>query len=106
MANRWTNDLTRADVTPRRVWMNRRQILAGLAGAGIGAIAGPALASGDDMEPNAWDDITGYNNFYEFGTGKEDPARHAGALTTTPWNVRIDGLVDRPGDYDFAQIMD
>ena len=46
-----------------------------------------------------------YNNFYEFGTGKDDPARNAGSLTATPWTVTIDGLVDKPGEYDFADIM-
>jgi sulfoxide reductase catalytic subunit YedY len=106
MAKRWTNDLTRADITPQGLWMNRRHVLAALAAGGIGAIAGPGQAAADSLEPNAWDDITGYNNFYEFGTDKEDPARHAGGLTTSPWSIRIDGMVDRPGDYDFAEVME
>ena len=45
-------------------------------------------------------DITSYNNFYEFGTDKGDPARNAGTLTTMPWTVKVDGLVGKPGDYD------
>ena len=56
-------------------------------------------------EPNSWEDITSYNNFYEFGTGKGDPARYAHLLTTKPWSVKIDGLVDNPGDYAFEDIM-
>ena len=104
MAHRWKNDLTRDDITPRAAWMNRRQIMAGLAGAGLAAMAGPARAK-PDLAPNSWKDITSYNNFYEFGTGKSDPARRAESLTTKPWTVRIDGMVDRPGDYDFATIM-
>ena len=58
-----------------------------------------------DLEPNSWEEITTYNNFYEFGTGKDDPARHAHQMTTTPWSIEIGGLVDRPGTYDFADIM-
>jgi len=57
------------------------------------------------LEPNTWEEITTYNNFYEFGTGKGDPARYASALTVQPWTVTIDGLVERPGPYDFADIM-
>ncbi|MHA6327142.1 protein-methionine-sulfoxide reductase catalytic subunit MsrP [Roseivivax sp. CAU 1753] len=105
MAYRWNNNLTRADVTPEPVFLNRRQIMAGLA---AGTIAGalPASARAQDMAaPNTWEEITSYNNYYEFGTGKEDPARHADQLTTDPWSVTIDGLVDRPGAYTFADIM-
>ncbi|QBF33691.1 protein-methionine-sulfoxide reductase catalytic subunit MsrP [Thalassococcus sp. S3] len=105
MAHRWTPDLTRADVTPEAVWLNRRQLIAGAAaGLGLGSIAGPSLAA-DGLEPNTWEEITTYNNFYEFGTGKSDPATYAHALTTEPWSVEIDGLVDRPGTYDFKDIM-
>ena len=105
MAFRWTNDLTRDDVTPEPVWLTRRHILAGMAGLGLGAIAGPGLAQGD-LEPNGWDEITSFNNFYEFGTGKGDPAENAHLMTTSPWSITIDGLVDRPGDYGFEQILE
>lgn len=104
MAHRWKNNLTIDDATPQSVFMNRRQILAGAAGLGLGSIAGP-LAANTDLEANSWDDITSYNNFFEFGTDKGDPAAYAGALTTSPWSVTIDGLVDRPGQYDFNDIM-
>lgn len=104
MAHRWKNDLTRADVTPYSSYMNRRQLLAGGAALGLGAIAGPGMAA-TDLEPNSWEEITTYNNFYEFGTGKDDPARHAHQMTTTPWSIEIGGLVDRPGTYDFADII-
>ena len=108
MAHRWTNDLTHDDVTPEPVWLNRRQIIAsggmaGLAAAGLGRAAG---AAPDDLEPNTWEEITTYNNFYEFGTGKGDPAKNAGQLTTSPWSIAIDGLVDRPGEYSFEEVMD
>ncbi len=104
MAHRWTNTLTRADVTPRAAFLNRRQLMAGLAGVGLAGVARGASAQ-EALEPNTWEEITSYNNFYEFGTGKDDPVKYAGALTTEPWTVKIDGLVDNPGDYDFKDIM-
>ncbi|OUS38586.1 mononuclear molybdenum enzyme YedY [Rhodobacterales bacterium 56_14_T64] len=104
MANRWTNNLTHDDVTPHGAFLNRRQIMAGMAGLGLGAMAGGAQAQ-DALEPNSWDEVTSYNNYYEFGTGKDDPAENAHLLTTSPWSVTIDGLVDRPGEYDFKDIM-
>ena len=107
MANRWTNTLTYADVTPEAVFMNRRQLIAGAAaGLGLAGVAGTANAAGAMPEPNSWEDITQYNNFYEFGTGKTDPALYAGGLTTDPWTVQIEGLVDNPGDYAMKDIMD
>ncbi|MBE0455244.1 protein-methionine-sulfoxide reductase catalytic subunit MsrP [Roseovarius autotrophicus] len=102
MAHRWTNRLRAADVTPEALWINRRAVLGGLAASGL---LGARGARAETPEPNSWEDITRYNNYYEFGTDKGDPARNARMLTTSPWSVRIDGLVDRPGDYDFADIM-
>jgi sulfoxide reductase catalytic subunit YedY len=103
MAHRWTNRPGAADVTPEAIWMNRRAVIGGLAAAGV---LGTGGARAEALEPNAWEDITRYNNYYEFGTGKGDPARNAPMLTTQPWSVTIDGLVDRPGAYDFAEIME
>ncbi|NIZ61978.1 protein-methionine-sulfoxide reductase catalytic subunit MsrP [Sedimentitalea sp. CY04] len=104
MAYRWTNDLTHDDVTPKSAYLNRRQIMAGMAGLGLGAMAGGAQAQ-DTLEPNSWEDVTTYCNFYEFGTRKGDPAENAHLMTTSPWSVTIDGMVDRPGEYDFQDIM-
>ena len=106
---RWKPDLSWSAVTPRADWLNRRQIMAGLATL----TATPALARieaaksplSTDEAPNSLEDITSYNNFYEFGFGKSDPAAYAGALTTDPWSITIDGLVDRPGSYDLADVM-
>ncbi|WP_204112295.1 protein-methionine-sulfoxide reductase catalytic subunit MsrP [Shimia biformata] len=103
MAFRWKNTLTHDDVTPEAHWLNRRQLVAGMAGAGLATMAGGASA--DSPKPDSWEVITSYNNFYEFGTGKGDPVKHAHRLTTDPWSVRIDGMVDRPGDYAFKDIM-
>jgi len=132
MANRWKNTLTERDVTPegrpdagprpatnRAVdgpygAMSRRGLIGGLASAGslatatgLGVLsgAGSARASASALEPNTWEEITEYNNFYEFGTDKTDPARYAGAMSTEPWTVQIDGLVERPGAYAFEDIL-
>ena len=105
MARRWSNDMTRADVTPEAAFWHRRQIVAGLAGAGLAAaLGGPARAE-QGLEPNTWDEVTNYCNFYEFGTGKGDPAAYADRMTTRPWSVKIDGLVDKPGEYSFERIL-
>ncbi|KIX17275.1 MULTISPECIES: protein-methionine-sulfoxide reductase catalytic subunit MsrP [Paracoccus] len=95
-----------SDVTPHRIFLDRRKFMA----AGAAAVALPGLVRAQtinarpsplstDQTPNTFEEITNYNNFYEFGTGKEDPARNAGALTTDPWSVEVAGLVDRPGSY-------
>ncbi len=104
MAMRWKNDLSWADVTPKAMWMSRRALLAGAAGM---ALAGRAAAAGfsTDEEPTSKDDITSYNNFYEFGYDKSDPARYAGALTTKPWSIEIGGLVDKPGTYGLDELL-
>ena len=98
-----------SDVTPKPLWLNRRQLMAGA----TARVETPALAElkatpspySTDAEPNSLEDITGYNNFYEFGTGKEDPAAYASALTVDPWSVVIDGMVDKPGTYDLADLL-
>ena len=106
MAYRWINTLTDKDVTPHAAFMNRRQIMGGaLAGIGLAGIAGRTSAAPEGLEPNSYEDITSYNNYYEFGTGKDDPARYADRLTIEPWTVQIDGLVDKPGAYGFDDIM-
>ena len=109
MANRWTPDLKHNDTTPEFDFLNRRHIIKGAAGVGLmglGLTFGvQPLAAKQTDEPNSWDEITGYNNYYEFGTGKSDPAENAHQLTTAPWTVTIDGLVDRPASYTLEDIM-
>ena len=93
------------EVTDESLYLNRRQIIAGaLGGAAIG-MGGPAFAAPEGLEPNSFEDITNYNNYYEFGTGKRDPAENAHTLTTQPWTVAIDGMVDKPGDYQLEDIL-
>lgn len=97
-----------SDVTPRADFMNRRKLMAGALGAVAGGAIAPAWAAtgaSADLVPNPIEDLTSYNNFYEFGTAKGDPARYAHKLTTDPWAVEIDGMVDRPGAYDLGDIL-
>lgn len=104
MAYRWKNNLNDRDITPEAIYLNRRQWIAGAAaGVGLVGIGGAARAAGE--EPNAWEEITEYNNYYEFGTRKGDPAANAHRLTVKPWSVKIDGMVEKPGDYAFDDIM-
>ena len=58
-----------------------------------------------DEELTPYSDITSYNNFYEFGTDKRDPARHAGNFTPLPWKVRVLGACEKPGEYDYDDIV-
>lgn len=104
MAHRWKNTLTHADVTPEPLWLNRRAVLAGMAGAGaLGGVG--SVAAQEALEPNTWEQITTYNNFYEFGTGKSDPADNAGDMVTDPWEITIDGMVDNPGTFSLADLI-
>lgn len=105
MAYRWTNDLTAADVTPKSVFFNRRQFFKGAAGLGAIGFAASQAAAQEALVPNSLEDITTYNNFYEFGTGKDDPAKNAGEMITSPWRVKVDGLVDNPGEYSVEELL-
>ena len=58
-----------------------------------------------DEKLNSFEEITSYNNFYEFGVNKDDPQRHAGRMTTSPWKVKIDGHCNKPGDYQLEDLM-
>jgi len=104
-----------SDVTARADFLNRRQIMAGAAGVGAASFIGGAAqakaleftttdyAVDVDVTPKA--DAISYNNYYEFGTGKDDPKRNAGQLTTDPWSVEIGGLVDNPGNYALDDLL-
>jgi sulfoxide reductase catalytic subunit YedY len=95
--------------------MRRRDFLAGLAAAGLlpalsrdaGALKLQAIGSpySTDEKPTAREHITGYNNFYEFGTGKSDPAAYAETLKTDPWSIKIDGLAGKPATLSLEDIL-
>lgn len=124
MAFRPSRKILSSEITPKDVYLNRRTLLAGTAGMAMSGLV-PAAASAasdedrtlmkletrpseysnDDLEPTAKEYITSYNNFYEFGTGKEDPSRNAHTLTTKPWTIKIDGLVNNPGEYAYEDLV-
>jgi len=113
-----------SEITPRRVYEARRTLLKGLA-AGAAFSALPALAQAprpgklaalpgaksdvagaltmDKLTP--YGDVTSYNNFYEFGTDKSDPAHNAGTLKPRPWTVTVEGEVKKPGTFDLDALM-
>jgi methionine sulfoxide reductase catalytic subunit len=121
MIIRRPSDIPSSEITPETLYLNRRRFLrdAGLATAAIAVGAPAALAGcrgdrveesageviGQQEEPNTYEEITSYNNFYEFGTGKEDPKANSGAFKPAPWSVRVDGLCDKPGNYAFEDLV-
>ena len=106
---RFKSEIKYSSVTPRQDFMNRRQLVVGSASLGLTATVGlPSAAKteyGAGLELTSFEDVTGYNNFYEFGTDKGDPAKYARALTTDPWSVEIGGLVNNPGNFALEDIL-
>ena len=119
-------DIRSSEITDERLYRNRRQFIRAASGAALGAVAGAtvlgqyggALQAQDlisdlqksplstDDEPNSYEDITTYNNFYEFGTDKGDPARYADEMTIAPWSVRIEGEMHTPAaDVDIDDLI-
>ena len=99
------SEYTSSDVTPRALFLSRRQMLA--ASGAMALLPGAARAEGfsTNEAPNPIEDITTYNNYYEFGLGKEDPAALSDNFKTDPWSVVVDGLVDKPGTYSLADLV-
>ena len=121
-----------SDITPLSAYQSRREMMRVLAGGVAGAaLAGwanrEALALPAQTLPGvnaslahvassvsgamslekltSYKDASTYNNFYEFGTDKTDPAKYASAMPTSPWAVEIEGLVNKPGRYDLQQLL-
>jgi len=103
-----------SEITPRDVFFNRRQVLSASAALlGASALPAPAMASlstvpskySTDEKPTPFDLVKSHNNYYEFGTGKSDPVANAHTLTTKPWTVKIDGMVEKPAEYAFEDII-
>jgi sulfoxide reductase catalytic subunit YedY len=99
-----------SEITPREAYMNRRRFLAGVASlAGVargasplGPIAKSPLSTTEAQTP--FKDVAGYNNYYEFGTSKEEPAEYAKTLRTSPWTISVEGAVARPRKFDLDEI--
>jgi sulfoxide reductase catalytic subunit YedY len=114
-------DYRPSEITDEQLFRRRRSILKGAFAGGLGAVlattaprgARAALELGEiakgpfgtDEELNSYDQITSYNNFYELGTGKEDPLRFASRLKTEPWSVVIDGEVAKPGRIGLEDLV-
>ncbi len=116
MLIRRPNDIPASEITPAGIYLRRREILAGGLAAGAmaaagsrGAIATPLTgaksAFSTDEKRTSRADATSYNNFYEFGTDKSDPAANAGKLTTSPWSVAVDGLVAKPATMTLEDVL-
>ena len=135
MLIRRASDVRSSDITDERWYLRRREffrlaggvatgVLGTLAGAcgeapaaavlGDGAGEGVGQSPLENIKPkvvttdepvNKFEDITSYNNFYEFGTGKNDPKRYAGSLKTSPWTVKIDGLCAKPASYQLEDLI-
>jgi sulfoxide reductase catalytic subunit YedY len=107
-----------SEITPPERFFNRRQVVAGLLAAG--AVGGgwprpsegaptlkfaknPALSLKEP--PNSYEDITTYNNFYEFGTGKSDPSEQSGKFKPRPWTVKVSGEAARTGRFDLDDLL-
>jgi sulfoxide reductase catalytic subunit YedY len=129
-----TPEIPSREITDEHLYVHRREFmrlaggavvaaaapLLGCSGQPLAAESGPAGQFGaaqlpltgykekavtTDEKLNRFEEITGYNNFYEFGMGKGDPARYGGSLKTSPWTVKVDGLCNKPADYHLEDLI-
>ena len=120
------DDVLGSEITSRDQFMNRRRFIAGTTMAGLGLGAGAYLLGGSrssqaettqkltaarradfsvDEKPNPYKDVTTYNNFYEFGLSKSDPAENAHTLKTRPWTVKIEGEIQKPRTIGIEELL-
>jgi sulfoxide reductase catalytic subunit YedY len=132
MLIRKASDIRSSEITDERWYRGRREffklagglVISGAAGSFLGACSDTSSAAGlgdgggqtplQNIKPkvvstdeplNRFEDITSYNNFYEFGTGKNDPKHYGGSLKTSPWTVKIDGLCNKPASYHLEDLI-
>jgi sulfoxide reductase catalytic subunit YedY len=107
-------DVRPSEITPKHLYLNRRRFLMGLPVAALAArnalavpklegITRSPLSTTEKVTP--YNDVTHYNNYYEFGTGKDQPASLAQKLKTSPWTVNVGGVVNKPQVFDIDDIM-
>jgi len=118
----WKDRVKPSEITPETAFFERRNLIKAALAMGllpgcqadVDAATMPANGEFSNLQPwpeslteapNSWEDITTYNNYYEFGTGKADPARYAHTLQTKPWTVEVTGAADRPGTYTLEDIL-
>ncbi len=102
-----------SEITPEKAYLNRREFIGKGAKGLIVAAAAPSTllacerANGEAIqeELTPYELVTTYNNFYEFGTGKSDPSELAHMFNPRPWTVKIDGLVENPGEYHLEDFL-
>jgi len=104
-----------SEITPKATYLDRRSFLAGIPAAFLAArrlsAAGAKLAGvrksplSTTEKENSYEDVTHYNNFYEFGTQKDEPAKNAQKFQTSPWSVSVEGLVDKPRKFSMDEIL-
>ena len=126
MLIRQAPDIRSSEITPEHLYRNRRQFIKATSGAALGAMAGASVLGqydgtasaqqdipdlvkspfSTDEELNSFEDITTYNNFYEFGLDKGDPARYAHEMSIDPWSVRVEGEMNLPaGDVPIEDLL-
>jgi len=116
-------DVRPSEITSRDNYLNRRRFMQAGGLAGAAALAGPALSAvvpderraklsgvkpskfSTDETPNSYDDITTYNNFYEFGTGKADPSMYAQDFDPRPWSITVEGHAQKTGTFHFDDFI-
>lgn len=128
--NKKRSDCSEAEVTPESIYLNRRQFMKASGGIALGVSASnvfAALQGGNSLRPPAplkeafgqiiqtsygksetpapYDVATTYNNFYEFGYGKGDPAERAGSFNTRPWTITVEGEAENTGTFDLDDII-
>ena len=106
-----------SEITPKRLFLNRREFLLAAGFGAAGAIAGARAASAGEKlniskrlvtttdAPSAYQAITTFNNFYEFGSDKADPAKNSKSFKPRPWSVAVEGLCSKPGSYTLEDIL-
>jgi len=112
-----------SEITPREVFLNRRELLGGALATGASSLVATATAHAADQPtgrplqytrnakysvtepPNKYEEITSYNNYYEFGTDKEDPKKYAQGFNPEPWSVTVDGEAEVKGKFTLEDIL-
>jgi sulfoxide reductase catalytic subunit YedY len=127
MLIRKASDVGTSEITDEKDYLDRRKFLGKVGGIGVAALAGPSLlgaslagcdaapAHADSMDAfdgkppedklTPYEDVTTYNNFYEFGTDKSDPAANSKNFRTEPWTLEVAGLVDKPAKYHLEDFI-
>ena len=97
-----------SDVTPHNIYLNRRKFVEALGLTSLAFVPTPTTAKlsySTSAKPNTIEEITNYNNFYEFGTSKTDPAKYAHSLTTDPWEITFEGVSQNKKKFDLPEIL-